>query len=138
MCTCFVCVIYIHGFVLEKKQKTSYCLCPCMQRPTAIQKFMNTVCARTKHIVHRIKNKRGAIREYFRLGMQELHRNNALFQGALGKCISSHNLQLLSNKEYRDMGRFFAMSILQGGPSPQFLSPTVADYLLQGDEGLQP
>ena len=55
-----------------------------------------------------------------------------------GKRVPSHNLQLLSNKEYRDVGRFFAMSILQGGPSPQFLSPTVAHYLLQGDEGLQP
>ena len=30
------------------------------------------------------------------------------------------------------------MSILQGGPSLQFFSPTVAHYLLQGDEGLQP
>ena len=70
--------------------------------------------------------------------MQKLHWNNVLFQGALGKRISSHNLQLLSNKEYRDMGRFFAVSILQGGPSLQFLSPTVAHYLLQGDEGLQP
>ena len=30
------------------------------------------------------------------------------------------------------------MSILQGEPSPKFLSPTVAHYLLQGDEGLQP
>ena len=77
-------------------------------------------------------------REYFHLGMQELHQNNALFQVALGKRIPSHNLQLLSNKEYRDVGRFFVMSILQGGPSPQFLSPTVAHYLLQGDEGLQP
>ena len=72
----------------------------------------------------------GPRREYFRLGMQELQRNNALFQGALGKRVPSHNLQLLSNKEYRDVGRFFAMSILQGGPSPQFLSPTVAHYLL--------
>ena len=80
----------------------------------------------------------GPRREYFRLGMQELQRNYALFQGALGKRVPSQNLQLLSNKEYRDVGRFFAMSILQGGPSPQFLSPTVAHYLLQGDEGLQP
>ena len=30
------------------------------------------------------------------------------------------------------------MSILQGGPSLQFFSPTVAHYLLQGDERLQP
>lgn len=80
----------------------------------------------------------GPRREYFRLGMQELQQNNALFQGVLDKRIPVHNLHLLSSKEFREVGRFFAMSILQGGPAPQFLSPTIAHYLLCGDEGLQP
>lgn len=80
----------------------------------------------------------GPRREYFRLGMHELRQNSALFQGALDKRIPVHNLHLLNNKEYREVGRFFAMSILQGGPAPQFLSPTIAHYLLYGDEGLQP
>lgn len=80
----------------------------------------------------------GPRREYFRLGMHELRQNSALFQGALDKRVPVHNLHLLNSKEYREVGRFFAMSILQGGPAPQFLSPTVAHYLLHGDEGLQP
>ena len=80
----------------------------------------------------------GPRREYFCLGMHELCHNNALFQGALDKRIPVHNLHFLSSKEYREVGRFFAMSILQGGPAPQFLSPTIAHYLLFGDEGLQP
>ena len=61
-------------------------------------------------------------------GMYELWQNSALFQGALDKHVPFYNLQLLSNTEYRDVGRFFAMSILPGGLSPQFLSPTIAHY----------
>ena len=37
-------------------------------------------------------------REYFHLGMQELHQNNALFQVALGKRIPSHNLHCLATR----------------------------------------
>ena len=32
---------------------------------------------------------------------------------------------------------FFAMSILQGGPDPQFLAPIIAHYILHGSDGIQ-
>ena len=80
----------------------------------------------------------GPRREYFCLGMHELRQSNAIFQGPLDKCVPVHNVHLLNNKEYQDMGKFFAMSILQGGTAPQILSPTVVHYLLHGEEGLQP
>ena len=62
----------------------------------------------------------GPRREFFWWGMQELSNNNALFQGPRKARLPTHNVHLLCNKEYREVGMFFALSILQGGPAPQF------------------
>ena len=79
----------------------------------------------------------GPRREFFRWGMQEICQNNALFQGTSKARVPTHNVHLLCNKEYQEVGTFFAMSILQGGPAPQFLAPTIAHYILYGSVGLQ-
>ena len=72
----------------------------------------------------------GPRREYFHWGMQELSNNNSIFQGQVNRRVPTHNVQFLCNKEYQDVGRFFALSILQGGTPPRFLAPTIAHYLV--------
>ena len=79
----------------------------------------------------------GPRREYLRLGMREVNLNNTLFQGTSNRRAPTHNVHLLCTKEYQEVGRFFAMSILQGGPPPSFLAPTIAHYILYGSVGLQ-
>ena len=79
----------------------------------------------------------GPRREFFRWGMQEICHSQALFQGTSNARVPTHNVHLLCNHEYRYMGIFFAMSILQGGPAPTFMAPTIAHYLLHGNVGLQ-
>ena len=58
----------------------------------------------------------GPRREYFRWGMQEICNNSSLFQGQGNARVPTHNVHLLCNKEYQDIGRFFALSILQVEP----------------------
>ena len=74
----------------------------------------------------------GPRHEYFRWVMKEVQQSNALFQGPENQRVPRHNLQFLSSQQFADVGRFFALSILQGGPTPAFLAPSVARYLLSG------
>ena len=76
--------------------------------------------------------------EYFRWAMKEVQQSNALFQGPENQQVPRHNLQLLSSQQFVDVGKFFALSILQGGPTPAFLAPSVARYLLSGLKELKP
>jgi hypothetical protein len=80
----------------------------------------------------------GPRREYFRWVMKEVQQSNALFQGQENQRVPRHNLQLLSSQQFAYVGRFFALSILQGGPTPAFLAPSVARYLLSGLKELKP
>ena len=70
--------------------------------------------------------------------MKEIQQSNALFQGPENQRVPRHNLQLLSSQQFVDVGKFFALSILQGGPTPAFLAPSVARYLLSALKELKP
>ena len=70
--------------------------------------------------------------------MKEVQQSNTLFQGPENQWVPRHNLQLLSSQQFVYIGKFFALSILQGGPTPAFLAPSVARYILSGLKELKP
>ena len=66
-------------------------------------------------------------REFFRLALADISRNNALFDGSLEKRVAGHHLVELQGMI---VGRLIALSLIHGGPSPQFFARPVAEYLL--------
>lgn len=50
-------------------------------------------------------------------------------------CVYIHD-QILSVYTY--IGQLMAMSIIQGGPAPTFLAPSIAQYLATGATGMKP
>ena len=74
----------------------------------------------------------GPRREFFRLVLAELAQNNALFDGGEQRRIARHNIMELQGNSYLIAGRVIALSLMYGGPAPQFFASPVAEYLLDG------
>ena len=76
----------------------------------------------------------GPLREFFRLLIPA---SRLLFSGSDGINCPTDNIVEYEKKTYLYVGQMFAASIVLGGPSPSFLSPAVADYLLFGLEKIK-
>lgn len=74
----------------------------------------------------------GPRREFFRLVLAELAQNNALFDGSEQRRIARHNVMELQGNSYLIAGRVIALSLMYGGPAPQFFASPVAEYLIDG------
>lgn len=72
----------------------------------------------------------GPTREFFRLALAGIAQNNSLFDGCAKRRIARHNLFELQGNSYLIVGRLIALSLMYGGPAPQFLATAVAKYLL--------
>ncbi|KAF5282229.1 hypothetical protein FQR65_LT14397 [Abscondita terminalis] len=73
----------------------------------------------------------GPSRELFRLSLKQLQ-DSEIFLGSEGHKIFAFNLTALGKDKYLYAGKIFAMSIIHGGPRPNFLSKTIFDYLASG------
>lgn len=79
----------------------------------------------------------GPTREMFRLVLRYLQ-NSKLFNGAdQSKNITLCN-ESLECMYYYEAGRIIALSIIHGGPSPNFLSETLFSYLVGGADTVKP
>lgn len=72
----------------------------------------------------------GPKREFFRLVLADIASNNALFDGGSQRRVVRHNLIELQKNSYLIVGRIIALSLMYGGPAPQFFARVVAEYLL--------
>ncbi len=77
------------------------------------------------------------MREYLHLLMASIAKNNSLFQGEDTKRIPAHNVSEHEKNTFYHVGSIFALSLLHGGPSPSFLAPSVADYIVYGIKGVK-
>ena len=66
----------------------------------------------------------GPRREFFRLVLADLATNNALFDGCEQRRIARHNVIELQGESYLIAGRVIALSLMYGGPAPQFFCKT--------------
>lgn len=62
--------------------------------------------------------------------MMEIGVNAGLMCGMDGRRTALHNAVALEKKEFYNIGRCIALSIIYGGPGPHFFSETAANYLL--------
>ena len=62
--------------------------------------------------------------------MMEIGANVGLMCGMAGRRTALHNTVALEKKEFYNVGRCIALSIVYRGPGPHFFSETVANYLL--------
>ena len=74
----------------------------------------------------------GPLREFFRLVLGELSRNNSLFCGVKTARAPLHNVIALSKKTFKYVGCMLAASLINGGPAPGFFADFVADYIVYG------
>ena len=72
----------------------------------------------------------GPRREFFRLVLADIASNNALFDGGSQRRVVRHNLIELQGNSYLIVGRIIALSLMYGGPAPQFFARAVAEYML--------
>ncbi|XP_031328889.1 G2/M phase-specific E3 ubiquitin-protein ligase-like isoform X2 [Photinus pyralis] len=79
----------------------------------------------------------GPSREMFRLLLNEI-KNCKMFEGY----ENSKNLRLcnecLKTRDYFDIGRLIVLSLIHGGPGPQFFSKTLFSMLTQGIDATEP
>ena len=72
----------------------------------------------------------GPRREFFRLVMSSMSRDGNLFTGPPSNKTLTHNVIALQRNEFHICGHLIALSLLYGGPAPNFLSKSVVAYLL--------
>ena len=72
----------------------------------------------------------GPRREFFRLLLPEISKNNFLFQGPLSARIPCHNVLAVQERMYFYVGQILALSMLHDGPGFHCLAPTVVHYIL--------
>lgn len=58
--------------------------------------------------------------------------NNSLFCGPLTGRVPRHSVLELEKKTFYYVGAIIGLSIIHGGPAPQFFSDAVADYIVRG------
>ena len=71
----------------------------------------------------------GPMREFFTLILDHLH-SSQLFCGLENHRLLSYQSKCIQDDEYFIAGTIMAMSIVHGGPAPQFLSPLMFDALV--------
>ena len=71
----------------------------------------------------------GPMREFFTLSLQYIH-NSLLFCGLENHKFLSFQSRCLEDDDYFVAGTITAMSVVHGGPAPQFLSPSMFDALV--------
>ncbi len=71
----------------------------------------------------------GPMREYLHLLMSSIALNNCFFCGEDSRRIPAHNVMELEKRTFFYIGSIFALSLIHGGPGPNFLAPPVADYI---------
>ncbi|KAL1488696.1 hypothetical protein ABEB36_014495 [Hypothenemus hampei] len=79
----------------------------------------------------------GPTREMFTLLLKYLS-NSMMFEGSNeSKNITLYN-EHLESRNYYEAGRIIALSLIHGGPSPQFFSKTLFNFLVNGVRGTKP
>ena len=74
----------------------------------------------------------GPLREFLHLLMGEIAANNSLFCGQEDCRVPLPNMVGLEKLTFQHIGEMMAVSIIHGGPAPNFLAQSVVDYLLYG------
>lgn len=74
----------------------------------------------------------GPLREFLHLLMGEIATNNSLFCGQEDCRVPLPNMLGLEKLTFKHIGEMIAVSIIHGGPAPNFLAQSVVDYLLYG------
>ena len=74
----------------------------------------------------------GPLREFLHLLMGEIATNNSLFCGDENCRVPLPNMAALEKLTFKHIGEMMALSIIHGGPAPNFLPQSVVDYLLYG------
>lgn len=74
----------------------------------------------------------GPLREMMYRVISALGRCDMLFCGPYNCRVPRHNIVELDKKTYYYAGVMIALSLVHGGPAPQFFSPAVADYIVRG------
>ena len=78
----------------------------------------------------------GPLREFFHHIMCEVAENNSLFCGLTTARSPRHNVMELEKKTFYFVGVIIALSLVHGGPEPQFFCIAVADYIMKGVKAL--
>ncbi|CAC5397211.1 G2H3 [Mytilus coruscus] len=71
----------------------------------------------------------GPKREFLRMLMKKIQYLH-IFEGPENRRILAYSTSALEDNLYRDVGLFFSLSIVHGGPSPKFLSPVMYNALV--------
>ncbi len=79
----------------------------------------------------------GPLREFFHRLLWELSQDNSLLCGPQNARVPRHSVIELERKTFFHVGVILALSLLHGGPAPQFFSSAVADYITIGIEGVK-
>ncbi len=80
----------------------------------------------------------GPMCEYLHILMSAIAKNNSIFCGDETHRVPVHSVVELEKKTFIYIGSIFALSFIHGGPSPNFLAPSVADYIVYGVQCAQP
>lgn len=80
----------------------------------------------------------GPLREFLHHLMQELSGNNSLLCGSSTARVPRHSVVELERRSFYYIGVMLALSLVHGGPAPQFFSGAVADYIVTGIRGVKP
>ncbi len=78
----------------------------------------------------------GPQRDFFTHLMAALNHQNALLDGPADNRVLQHNSTALDKDSYFHIGKIIAMSVIHGGPAPNFLAQPVLDYLFHGSSGV--
>ena len=79
----------------------------------------------------------GPMREFLHLLMSAIA-SGSLFVGEDTRKVPVHSVVELEKRTFFHIGSMFAVSLLYGGPSPNFLAPPIADYISFGIQGVKP
>ena len=74
----------------------------------------------------------GPKREFFRLGLSTVFKDNTLFSGSMQHRIPTRNASAVLVKAFIHVGWLMALSIVQGGPGPKCLAEWVYNYIENG------
>eukprot|EP00794_Sanderia_malayensis_P010442 gene10442-11535_t len=74
----------------------------------------------------------GPLREFFSVLLDQIH--SSLFYETAGGHIPSKNMLAAVSKEYRCAGETMALSLVHGGPAPNWLEPWIYSYIVSGHE----
>ena len=76
-------------------------------------------------------DKGGPRNEFYSLLHNEMS-NSGLFVGEEDRKCFNHDILALEERNFYIYGQLCSMGVMQGSPSPSFLAPAVADYIVYG------